>query len=36
MTNLREMLELPNIDQMTTSTIKFKSRDKILLLEMMY
>ena len=30
-TSLIEMLELPNFDHMTTSTIKFKSRDKNLL-----
>ena len=30
-TSLTEMLYLPNFDQMTTSTIQFESRDKILL-----
>ena len=31
MTSLIEMLELPNFDYMTTFTIQFKSRGKILL-----
>ena len=30
-TSLVEMLELPNFDHMATTTTKFKSRDKILL-----
>ena len=31
MTSLTEMLELPNFDHMTTFTIQFESRDKIVL-----
>ena len=30
-TSVIEMLELPNFDRMTTCTIKFDSRDEILL-----
>ena len=30
-TSVIEMLQLPNFDRMTTCTIKFDSRDKILL-----
>ena len=32
-TSLIEILELPNFGQMTTSTIYFDSRDKILLMK---
>ena len=28
-TSLTEILELPNFDEMTTSTMQFESRDKI-------
>ena len=30
-TTLKEILELPNFNQMTTSTIQFESHDKVLL-----
>ena len=34
-TSLIEMLELPNLGDMTTSTINFESREKILLMTSM-